>query len=299
MRLAWTVIVGVLVSRADASPPDTRDPPAKRTKIVAAASVGAVHLAYATWSYFAWYRDADTNEFFLAHEPLFGPNSYAGGADKLGHVWSNYALTRGTTAVLTAAGWPRLQSSLSSALLTEIAFTLTEVQDGFYMYGFEVDDMAANILGAGLAVLMDNVPIVDKLFDYRVEYFPSRDYRRRLRETGSIDVGQDYTGQSYLLALHLGAVPGMDRSEWTYWSRFIDLAVGFEAKHYEPIPEVRDALPRQTLYAGIAFNVQGLVDAIVPASASRRVMRGAFEVYSVPYTTLRFMEGTRTWKSQP
>jgi hypothetical protein len=299
MRIAACLAASLLCARAVASPPETKVDDDKRSKIVAAASIGAIHIGYATWSYFAWYRGADSNDFFLADEPLFGEATYAGGADKLGHLWSNYTLTRGTTAVLSAAGWPRLQSSIASALLTEVAFTLTEVQDGFYMYGFEAHDMFANVTGAGLAVLFDNVPIVDRLFDLRVEYFPSRDYRRSFARTGSVDVGQDYTGQSFILALHVGAIPTLADNDWTYWSRFVDLAVGFEAKHYAPVPEVQEALPRQTLYFGIAFNMQGILAALLPPSTGRLIAHGAFEVYSLPYTTLRFGEASRVRESAP
>src|SRR5690606_27530849 len=115
------------------------------------------------------------------------------------------------------------------------------------------------VAGAALAVLMDNVPALDRLFDFRLQYFPSRDFRRAVRKHGSVDVGQDYTGQSYIFALHLGALPGLADRDWGYWSRFVDLAVGFEAHHYAPAPEVRVAPPRQTLYAGIAVNMQGVL----------------------------------------
>jgi hypothetical protein len=299
MRLAPLMLVVALAGRAAA---DSREPPDStwsRKKLIAAATVGGLHLAYATWSYFAWYRNADTNEFFIADGPAFAQATYAGGADKFGHSWSNYTLTRATTAVLVAGGWPRLQSSIASALLTEVAFTLTEVQDGFYMYGFEPDDVIANVTGAGLALLFENVPAVDRLLDFRVEYFPSRDYRRAFRETGSVDIGQDYSGQSYILALHLGGIPRLPHNEWTYWNRFVDLAVGFEAKHYAPIPAMRDALPRQTLYFGIAFNLQGMFDSLLRPSAGRRIAHGVFEVYSLPYTTLRFSEASRVWDLQP
>lgn len=295
MRWGATLISALIASRAIAEPADTPkpEPESRRAKIIAAASVGAMHAAYATWSYFAWYRDADTEDFHLERTTWFRTDSYSGSADKLGHFWSNYALTRGTTAVLTAAGWDRLPSSLVSAGLTELAFTLTEIQDGF-VYGFDPKDMVMNVAGAGLAVLMDNVPAVDRLFDFRLEYFPSRDYRRAFRKTGTVDIGQDYSGQSYMLALHLGALPGMGDSDWTYWSRYVDLAVGFEAKHYVPAPEIRENPPRQTLYMGLAFNMQGILGDLLPPSAGRRIARGAFEVYSLPYTTLRYAETSRS-----
>src|SRR5688572_23869593 len=113
-----------MATRAHAEPTEAPQQEPKRAKVIAAASVGAIHIAYATWSYFAWYRNANTESFHLERGTWFGEMSYAGGADKVGHLWANYALTRGTTALLTAAGWERLPSSLVSAGLSEVAFTL-------------------------------------------------------------------------------------------------------------------------------------------------------------------------------
>lgn len=283
-----------MAMRAAADPADKPSRETRRTKLLAAASVAAMHIGYATWSYFAWYRDADSEDFFVeTGGPVFAANSYAGGADKFGHAWSNYSLTRATTAALTAGGWRRLPSSLVAAGLTEIAFTLTEIQDG-YVYGFDPNDMIANVSGAGLALLMENVPALDRLLDFRLQYFPSADYRRAFREHGSVDVGQDYTGQSYLLALHLGALPHAMDSEYMYWSRYVDFAVGFEAHHYSPIPEVREVAPRQTFYLGLSINMQGVLSELLPDSRGRRIGRGIFEVYSLPYTTFRYAEASRS-----
>ena len=280
-------------------PPDTKTAiaeetaPKKKTyaKWIAAGGVAAMHLGYATWSYFAWYHNTETQDFH--HEeptPALGVNTYAGGADKLGHLWSNYALTRATTAVLVAGGWERLPSSLVSAGLTEIAFTLTELEDGFVKYGFDYKDIVANVSGAAFAVLMDNVPALDRLIDFRLQYFPSRDFRRNFAKTGSVDIGQDYTGQSYMLALHLGALPRVNDYEWAYWTRFVDLAVGFEAIHYSPAPEMRTNAPQQRFYGGVAVNMQYVLTHLFADSTGARIGRGFFEVYSIPYTTLRYVE---------
>jgi len=284
------------IASADVDNKDTVVPPVvkhgKYAKWIAAGTVGLVHVGYATWSYFAWYRDAKLENFHLEDSPALGVNEYAGGADKLGHLWSNYALTRLTTEVLVAGGWRRLPSSLVAAGVTEWAFLLTELEDGFVKYGYDYKDTIANVLGAALGVAMTNVPALDRLVDFRLQYFPSRDYRRAFQKTGSVDIGQDYSGQSYVLALHLGAVPYLD-GEWAYWSRFVDLAVGFEAMHYSPAPEMRTDAPRQTLYAGVAVNMQGVLSHVFADSSARRVGRGLFEVYSVPLTTFRYVEASR------
>jgi hypothetical protein len=293
MRVAAAILISAVIATRASAEPAEAPPEPKRSKIIAAASIGALHLSYATWSYFAWYRDRDRDAFHLERGPSFGVATYAGGADKLGHAWSNYALTRGTTAVLVAGGFPRLQSSLVAAGLTEVAFTLTEIQDGF-VYGFDSDDMVANVAGAALGVLLENVPVVDRFMDFRVQYFPSADYRYHLREEGSVDVGQDYTGQSYLLSLHLGAFPRADEVDYLYWTRFVDFSLGFEAHHYAPAPEMRVNAPEQTIYAGLSINMQGVLSHLLPDSTGRRIGRGAFEVLALPYTTFRFVETSRS-----
>jgi len=292
MRGAALVIAALIATRAAAQPPDAPEHDNKRAKIVAAASIGAIHLAYATWSYFAWYRDASSEDWRIEPGAAFGVDSYAGGADKLGHAWSNYTLTRGTTALLTAGGWRRLPSSIVAAGLTEVAFTLTEIQDG-YVFGFDPHDIAANVSGAAFAVLLDNVPALDRLLDFRVQYFPSADYRHAFRENGSVDVAQDYTGQSYLLALHAGALPHAMDLDYMYWARYVDFTVGFEAHHYSPVPEVRETARRQTMFLGLSINMQGVLNELFPDSRGRRIGRGIFEVYSLPYTTFRYVEESR------
>lgn len=310
MRVALTIVLVVLTSmRAAADPaptpvptvieqtpavvPPEPKPNATRAKWIAGATIGGMHLAYATWSYFAWYRGADLKDFHLEHTKWFDHKEYSGSADKTGHMWSNYTLTRGTTAVLVAGGWPRLQSSLVAFGLTEIAFTLTEIEDAF-VFGFDTKDIISNVAGAALGVLMENVPAVDRLLDFRVSYFPSKDFRRAFRKMNSVDVGQDYTGQTYLLALHLGALPRAHDSKYTSWTQFVDFAVGFETNNYQPRPMPRVEPREQTVFFGLALNVQGVLRTLFPCDTTgRRIGIGAAEVFSLPYTTLPIVKSSR------
>ena len=288
-----TLLVAVGDARADDPVPTTAvtetNQSSTRGKWIAAGSIAAFHGAYLTWQYFAWYRKGSEPFHYEGSYDAFAPEAFSGGADKLGHVWGNYAMTRGTTAVLVAGGWPNLPSSLVAFGLTELAYVLIEIQDGMSPYGFGKKDLAANLLGGSFALLLDNVPVVDRLLDFRLEYWPSPQYRRNVVNNGDVDGAQDYTGQSYILALHLGAV--LPDRDWAYWSRFVDLAVGFEAKHYYPLPA--DDMPRQTFYGGLAINMQGVLSHLFRDSSGRRIGRGIFEAYSLPYTTFRFVEASR------
>lgn len=289
MRALFVVLL--LLGTASAEPP--KDPAClcreRRAKIIAAASVGGLHLAYATWSYFAWYNDAPPGSFKLEKEATGGLSfrGYAGGADKVGHLWSNYTLTRATTAVLVAGGFPRRESSLVSAGLATIAFQLTEIQDGYFPYGYSWRDSVGNIGGVALALLLENVPAVDRYIDFKLQYFPSKDYRYQFRENGSVDVGQDYTGQTYLLSLHPSAIYD------SYWTRFVDLSFGFQTRNYSPKSQAM--LPReQTELVALSINFQGLLNELLPDSRLRRVGRGIFEVYQPPYTALHLYDYTRS-----
>lgn len=261
-----------------------------RSKLIAAGSIAAFHGVYLTWQYFAWYRKGNMPFHYEGSYSPFAVDAFSGGADKFGHAWGNYVMTRGTTAVLTAGGWPKLPSSAVAFGLTELAYLLTEIQDGMSPYGFGKKDLVANVVGGAFGVLLDNVPAVDRLIDFRLEYWPSSRYRKNFLETGDVDGAQDYTGQSYILALHLGAV--LPERDWSYWARFVDVAVGFEAKHYYPQPD--ELMPRQTLYGGLAINMQGVLSHLFSPSTPRTLGRGLFEAYSLPYTTFRFAEASRS-----
>jgi hypothetical protein len=285
----------ILCARTAAADEET----STEARVVSASAVATVYAAFGTYAYFAWFDGAHQVPFFVVSdwrdEGPFALHSYAGGADKWGHFWSNYIMTRGTTELLVAGGWPRLASSLVIAGLTETAFALSEVKDGF-VWGFEVGDFAMNMAGAGLAVLMENVPAIDRLFDFRLQYWPSRDYRALVKNMpffqrgNGVDFTQDYSGQSYMLALHLRGIDALATPRETAWTRYVDVVAGFETRGFEPVRQDMAIGPNQTFYFGVAVNMQAVLDALFAPSLARRLGDGAFEVVSLPGTTFRYAE---------
>jgi len=262
-------------------------PSRTRAKWLAAGGLALTYGAFSTYAYFAWFRGKQNGGDGFTFDG-FGLHTYAGGADKLGHAWSAYAVTRGTTAMLTYAGWPRFGSSVVAASVSQIFFTLSEYEDSL-VYQFEVNDIVANVVGAAFAVAMTNLPELDRWIDFRLEYFPSKDYRRTVREEGNIDFFQDYSGQSYMLALHLDAIPHLPRT-----LRFVDVVGGFETRHYSPPREDRSIPPMQRLYLGVSLNLQAVLAEVFADSRGRRVAHGAFEHLSVPFTTWKAIDASRT-----
>ena len=269
-------------------------------KKVSAASVAAVYGAFATWAYFAWFDGAHTKPFFFEtgwhQENPFALHTYAGGADKWGHGWANYALSRGTTELLVAGGWRRWPASLAASGLAMAAFTTQEIKDGS-IWGFEVGDLAMDYAGAALSLLMENVPEVDRVLDFRLQWFPSADFRKLAgahpwSRGDGVDFAQDYSGMSFQLALHMA--PLADHSDALWWTQWVDTVVGFETRGYSPTPMPQTYYPYQTYYLGLGVNLQGIIDR-APKSKLRSFGHGFTEVLALPYQTLRFGEARRTW----
>jgi len=279
--------VAPVVVPAPAPPPPPLVAPRSRAKLYAAGGLALTYGAFSTYAYFAWFRGKENHGMGFTFDG-FGVDGYAGGADKLGHAWTGYLLSRATSGFLTTAGWPRFESSLVAASISQVFFTLSEYEDAL-IYQFEISDVIANVAGAAFAVLMVNVPEVDRLLDFRLEYVPSSDYRRTVRTSGNIDFFQDYSGQSYLLALHLDAIPRMPRV-----LGFADVVVGFESRHYSPARADPLDAPTQRLYLGVALNVQHLLGALFCDSPGRQIGHHVAEYVSVPYTTLKALDAQRS-----
>ena len=273
--------------------------------IAAAATFGALYAGFTTWTYFAWYynkqRNADKpghDGFVWGGDRLFEVDTYAGGADKLGHAWATMSLARGGTELLHQwGGYPKLTSSIVACGLSELLFFGVEVKDGAY-YEFSPGDFAFNTAGALLAVALSNLPRLDELIDYRVQYWPSKAYRRQLLNDGNVNIAEDYTGETYLLALHLGGIHSLRDSRYGWWSRFVDVAVGFETRGYKPDPLATepDFDHSQKLFVGVTLNAQGVFDYLFGnrANRARKVTHGVFEIFNVPYTTLPIVDTRRS-----
>ena len=289
------------------SPEDPRAP--RNHKRAAGLTLAGFYAGFSAWTYFAWYRKGcrpepkPCSDFLWGRDGSFGATTYAGGADKLGHWWATMGLARlGTETLYQWGGYDRTASILVGTALSEALFLGVEIRDGF-SYQFSYWDFAFDTIGAGIALAQSFWPRFDELIDFRVQYWPSQAYRDQL-EGGNVNIAEDYSGETYLLALHLGALPGLRSARWAGWSRYVDLAVGYETRGYKPEPPYtvdpedptkQDYPRRQTLFLGVTLNAQGVFDRLLDRRAprARKITHGLFEVFNLPYTTLPVLDGTR------
>jgi hypothetical protein len=273
--------------------------PAGDHRLAAALTLGGVYAGFTTWTYFAWYRKHKAlSEFKWGGDGWLGARTYAGGADKFGHAWATMSLARvGTELLYQWGGYSKLTSTLVATALSEALFLGVEVKDGFY-YEFSFSDATGDTLGALAAAALSLSPRLDELFDYRVQYWPSPAYRRQF-DGGNVNIAEDYTGETYLLALHLGAIHTLRDHKWGGWTRFVDVAAGFGTRGYKPDPPSRmlpDYDHHQNMYLGVSLNAQGLFDWLLDGRSepARKLTHGFFEVFNAPYTFVPVLENSRT-----
>lgn len=288
----------------DATPPDHR--------VRGALELAGFYAGFSTWAYFAWYRShPPLSKFKFGGDGMFGVRTYAGGADKMGHAWATMALARLGTAMLDGGGYDHTKSTLLSAGLSEFLFLNVEIHDGFY-FEFSYGDLAMDTVGMFAAIALELWPRLDELIDYRVQYFPSARYIDNVDGSPNFDgtpscpkggcskwnIAEDYSGQTYLLALHLSGIHTLRDMPHGAWTRFVDVAVGFESRNYKPPPDpARDHRsdpsatfdPHQDLFVGVSLNAQGMFDYLFEGGhheSLRKVTHGLFEVFNLPFTTV-------------
>ena len=228
-----------------------------------------------------WWRDGLSGNFQTVREGWFGADTELGGADKLGHAFSNYVGTRALAWAFREMGHDRDRALRLGLITTVGAFTAIELIDGYTKrWRFSHEDFLMNIAGAGLAYLTETHPELDALIDFRLLYRPSKEYGTR----SSFDPTSDHSGQTYLLVLKGSGMPALrDRTPW----RYLELAIGYRARAFEGVPWDQVATPSRHLYVGISLNVSELLDAAVFRGSSGRVARatrGILEFVQVPGT---------------
>jgi predicted lipoprotein DUF2279 len=274
-------------------------------RLRAAVELGSFYTGFAIWAYFAWYRNhPPLSNYKFGGDGMFGVETYAGGADKLGHTWATMSLARMGTAILTEGGWDHTRSTLLSAGLSELLFLNVEIRDGFY-FEFSFGDLSMDTVGMAMAILLDLWPRLDEMFDFRVQYWPSSAYLKKLDGSSPCPAGgcsrwniaEDYSGQTYLLAFHLSSIHALRDMEYGTWSRFVDVALGFDTRNYKPPPDPTDMVkPTQQMFIGVSLNAQGILDYLLEGHTSetarktRKVTHGLFEVFNLPFTSLPVLE---------
>lgn len=220
-----------------------------------------------------WWRSGFGGGFDTTNEGWFGKDTEFGGADKLGHLYSNYAGVRLLTPLFEMAGNSRYDA-VSLALWSTLGiYTAVEVIDGYSRtWKFSPQDAIANAAGAVLGYALETHPEYDAIFDFRLDY-------RRSPRSPDFDPFGDYGAQKYLLVVK---ADGFAALRETGLLRYVEVAAGYGTRGYGSAGKhYRDT------YVGLSLNLarllgDGAYDGRMHSTALQRGTDRLFELVQFP-----------------
>jgi hypothetical protein len=244
-----------------------------RTRLLIGTGVGATYL----YGLASWWGDGFGGGFKAEREGWFGRHTDHGGQDKLGHFMFTYAGSRLLTWGLESLGHNREKAVWLGAATAFVTLSGIEVIDAFSKkWRFSPEDFVMNSAGAAAALVLEQNPKLDRMFDFRIHYSasPRPDGTPRGWEPIS-----DYSGQTYYFVTKAEGFESLDRLPGV---RYLELSLGYQARGFE------DGGDRARFsYVGVSFNLGKLLREAVLRDGSptlRKVSDNFFEYVQSPAT---------------
>lgn len=229
-------------------------------RILATRLAGAGVIA--AWGLLSW--DYGERSLHGADEGWFEQDSPEGGADKTGHLYTSYVMTRAFAGLYERWSDSRPSAAREAVLTTVLLTGFMELGDGLSPYGISHEDMIMNVAGSLVGYQLATREHWARRLDLRMEYQPS----------GRSDPFTDYEHARYLVALKLD---GFDLPQGSPL-RWLELHGGYFTRGYDD----REARNRRYTYVGIGLNLSRLLDT-AGWHRSARLLR----YYQIPGTSLQ------------
>jgi uncharacterized protein YfiM (DUF2279 family) len=234
----------------------------QKTVLLNAGSMATVLIyGFSKWDY-------GKSSFHFENEGWFERDTKYGGADKLGHFWSSYALSHLYSYLYRKWGYTDSEANLYGALSNLGFQVFMEIADGFSpSQGFSYEDVVMNVFGSVVGYVWGRYPSLARKIDFRMEYTP---------EFNSRDFGftTNYERQKFLIAVK---ADGFEFVKNRYL-KYLELQVGYYARGYKDYEEGGQDDRRRKIYVGLGFNVSKLVQKFV----NTRI----FDYVQIPYTSV-------------
>ncbi len=237
----------------------------QKTLLLNTGSIAAIFIyGLAKWDY-------GKSRFNFQNEGWFDRDTTKyGGADKLGHFWSSYALSHLYSYVYRKWGYTDKEANLYGAMSSLGANLFMEIADGFSpSQGFSYEDMIMNIVGCSLGYIWGRYPSLANKIDFRMEYKP---------EFSSRDFGfsTNYERQKFLIALKADGFNFIKSP----FLKYLEFHVGYYTRGYKDYEGVGPDDRKRYLFVGIGFNVSKLVQKFLNTTV--------FNYIQVPYTSINY-----------
>lgn len=241
--LHFRALAAVPTAAADAGADQAATPPDLQLRNSLIIGGGATLVA--AYGSYNWWDSGFGGGFDTTNESWFGAGTDFGGADKLGHLYSNYAGVRLLTPLFELAGDGREESVTLALWSTLGVYTALEVVDGYSRaWKFSPQDAIANAAGAALGYALETDPELDGIFDFRLDY-------RRSPNSADFDPFGDYSAQKYLLVVKADGFAGLRDNGFL---RYVEVAVGYGTRGYGGAP-----VHHRDTYVGLSLNLARLL----------------------------------------
>jgi len=235
--------------------------------------IGTGATLVAAYGLHNWWDSGFDGNFETTNEGWFGSGTQFGGADKLGHLYGNYAGVRLLTPLFEAAGNNRDDSISLAAWSTLAVYTAVEVVDGYSRnWKFSPQDAIANAAGAALGVLLETHPELDAAIDFRLDY-------SRSPRASEFDPFGDYSSQKYLLVVK---ADGLVQLRDNRLLRYFEVSLGYGTRGFDS-----GSARYRDIYVGLGLNLarllaDGAYDGRMHTTAFQRGTDRLFELVQFP-----------------
>lgn len=214
------------------------------------------------WGLANW--DYGEQSLHSINEGWFGASTREGGADKAGHLYTSYLMTRAFTGLYRHWGASETQAPRDALLSSLLLTGFMELGDGFSPYGVSHEDMVMNVAGSLIGYQLATREDWARRLDLRMEYLPGH----------ASDPLTDYSHARYLAVLKLDGFAALADTPL----QWLELHAGYYARGYDS-PLEQD---RRFTYAGLGLNLSRLL-------RRQGWLRTAttLQYYQIPGTSLR------------
>jgi hypothetical protein len=226
----------------------------------------------------------DDHGWTWADEGFFGPETPHGGADKLGHAFSHYTLTRLSTRIFDYTEGDHERALTYGAIMAGSIGLGIEIGDAFNgKYGFSMQDLIADASGIALAVLLELSPTADGLVGFSVEYLPTDRFLAD-DDKSWLEFEGDTSGWTYLLNFKPGGLRALGVASPRYLD-FVTLDVGYYTRGFSWWDRLAPEMQKQrSFFVGVSMNVPEMVDLAFGKNPGvvGGALRQTFSLYHLP-----------------
>lgn len=198
------------------------------------------------------------------------------GADKGGHFYSAYFMSKLATDALMTSGFSQDLAVISGGLIGAGYQFFVEVQDGFGKgWGFSPSDVYANTAGSVFHILQHFVPFFSHI-SYKASYYPAP-WMGELTRKGAVTPIDDYSAWTWWFSFDIhGMLPEEAKAFWPSW---LNLSVGYASRNLEW------ATASRRYVIGLDYNLEKLLP---DGSPFWNWFRQYLNVLKLPSPTLEF-----------